>query len=123
MADYPVVVAGKQIKEDSDKHSTMLIPNEHAQTTGGWTITRKVSRRSERRSWTIGFTWLTPEQKEAMIAFEQLKAGGIPFTYDDPDTGTTHTVRFAANSRTKWEPMTFNGLTKWASSAQQLIEI
>lgn len=92
MADFPP----SGVKEDSSKFSISFEdPVVRGEVEGGYVTTRARHTRRPRRTFTTGFTDMTPAQILSLENFYDSKRGGsVAFTYAHPTTGTVFTVRF-----------------------------
>lgn len=70
-------------------------PAKETTTDGGYTYTRPQYTRRPRKTWVIGFTNLTEEERVILSNFfDQVKGGSNAFEWTHPVTKQIHNVRF-----------------------------
>lgn len=94
MADFPPVTM--TAKEDSKyRVDTQADPAMRHEVDGGYVVTRPRYTRAPRKTFKTGFTDVSQSDKAAFETFFASKKGGSDsFTWTDPVTNTTYTVRF-----------------------------
>lgn len=105
MADFPP--SGMTAKEDSKyRADKQADPSMRKETDGGYTITRARYTRAPRKTFTTGFSSVSQADKAIFEAFWETKKGGSDsFTWKDPITNTTYTVRFAGQPEYRYVGM------------------
>ena len=98
MADFP---PGSLVsKEDSSQRTdTVADPAMRQEMDGGYVITRPRFTRRPRRSFQTGFTDITDAEKVLLEDFwDAHKGGSNSFTWTDPVSNVTRTVRFKSGA-------------------------
>lgn len=105
MADFPP--AGMVAKEDSKYRSErQKDPALRHEMDGGYVVTRARYTRPPRKTFTTGFTHISQADKVLLQNFFEARRGGAnSFTWDDPVTLVTYTVRFVGEPEYKYVGM------------------
>lgn len=112
-----------QNKQDSAKFTeTSDNPAITLETDGGYEYTRPRYTSIPKRSWTIGFTNMTLEEKDILTQFwNTVRGGSDAFFWTEPTSGKEYLVRFKSEFR--WQYKGAGKTYRWDCDAITIKEV